>query len=339
MLQRFALQLPTWARQTHPHVRYELQAGQRVSRRGRYIRAILLSLLVILILAGGYVIGSGILQASLGQGEAQCATPVQFTPNFRVLTECLSAITFWPGLGIQILLQIAALGLTMSMVSEQKRRLAWDNLRATEEGTSLALRARWISVYYRLRPFWIILLVLRFVLILGILYDLTSFQGRYIDLLTNPITPEIPPVASAVLVAFMMTAGLILPLTALGLDAAIGLYISVNVQNRFFAILLQLLFILLKLAVLAGLIIGVTQFMTGQLTTLTEPLPWLLMTGYAALGDWGLRYLYLGFFSEVWATVPFTILIGLVLLLWALAQSALSEWILNLAVKRADRIG
>ena len=44
-----------------------------------------------------------------------------------------------------------------------------------------------------------ILLAIRLLLILGILYDLTAFQGKYIDLLVNGITPDISPLVGALL--------------------------------------------------------------------------------------------------------------------------------------------
>jgi len=42
------------------------------------------------------------------------------------------AVLFWPTFVLQIILQFAAMTLTVNTVSEQKRRMAWDNLRATE---------------------------------------------------------------------------------------------------------------------------------------------------------------------------------------------------------------
>ena len=64
--------------------------------------------------------------------------------------------------------------LTVNTVSEQKRRMAWDNLRATEGGAGVALRAKWASVYYRLRLLLGLVMVIRVGLVLGILYDLTG---------------------------------------------------------------------------------------------------------------------------------------------------------------------
>jgi hypothetical protein len=66
---------------------------------------------------------------------------------------------------------------------------------------------------------------------------------------------------------------------------------------------------------------------------------WLLMGGYAGLGDWGLAYLNLGYYGEVWATVPYGIFIGLALLVFSMIQAALTDGILALAIRQAERKG
>jgi hypothetical protein len=52
-----------------------------------------------------------------------------------------------------------------------------------------------------------------------------------------------------------------------------------------------------------------------------------------------LSFLHLGFYSEIWATIPFAIFLGIGLLIFSMAESALTEWVLNLAVRRAERNG
>jgi hypothetical protein len=322
MLERMGMQLPEWARDSHPFVRYEIGAAQAISRRRRLLQAAGATVLLALLFGGGYLIATRFLQESPGQN----------------LTESAMAILFWPTLGLQIILQIAALALTANTVSEQKRRQTWDSLRATEGGTKLLLRARWIAVYYRLRPLLALTLLIRAVLILGILYDLTAFQGRYIDLLVNNITPDVSPVVGVCLLAFVMSASLLLPLTSVGMDAAVGLLISALVQGRVYSILVQIVLVILRLLLLAVLLIAVTQFTLGTLPLDSAP-AWLLIGGFGAVGDWGLSFLHLGFFSEIWAIVPFGILLGVALMGFALAQSAFSEWLLAFAIRRAEQIG
>ena len=59
-------------------------------------------------------------------------------------------------------------------------------------------------------------------------------------------------------------------------------------------------------------------------------LPGLLTGAYAAIGDWGLRFLHVEFYSEVWATIPYAIFFGIALLVFALGQSLVTEWILGI---------
>jgi hypothetical protein len=322
MLQRLVGQLPDWARASHPLVRYELDMVKLNHRRGRYLRALGFAFLIVLLYVGGYLIATNVFQNPPGQN----------------LSEIAMAIVFWPTLGLQLLMQMAALALTVNMVTEQKRRQSWDNLRATEGGAGLALRARWATVYYRLRPLIAVVILVRLGLIIAVLIDLTAFQGHYIDLLMNGVAPNLPPLIAALLLAFLMTAALLIPLTGTGLLAAIGLLISVNVQQRVYSVMLQLIVILVRLLLVAGLILGATQFITGD-WQISDLGAWLLMGGFGAFGDWGLKFLHLGFYSEVWATVPYSVFFGVVLLIFVLLQSAITEWLLGLAIRRAEQIG
>jgi hypothetical protein len=322
LLQRFTGQLPEWARRGHPVLRYELGRTRFISRRAAYTRIASIAILGVLLFRGGYALATNFFTNPPGQN----------------LTESMIEILFWPTLVIQLLLQIAALALTVNLVTDQKRRQTWDNLRATEGGAALALRARWALVFYRLRGALAFVLLIRLVLIIGILFDLTAFQGRYIDLLINGVTPEVPPVVAALLLAFLMTAALLLPFTSLGLAASIGLMVSVTIQQRVYSVMTQVIAIALLIAMVVALAIGATQFVRGDLP-LGDSTAWLLMASFGGFADWGLKYLHLGFYSEIWATIPYAIFLGIGLLILALAQSALAEWILALAIRRAERSG
>ncbi|MEO8610417.1 MAG: hypothetical protein ABI690_21150 [Chloroflexota bacterium] len=322
MLQRLAIQLPEWARSDHPLMRYELGRAARIPRRRQYLRIAGFVALILVLYWGGYVIATGFFQTVPGQN----------------LTESLIAVVFWPTLVLQVIMQVMSLALTVNTVGEQKRRQTWDNLRATEGGVALAFRTRWATVYYRLRPLLGVVMAIRIVLIVGILIDLTAFQGRYIDLLINGVVPDISPLVAALLLAFMMTASLLLPLTSIGLDAALGLLVSVTAQQRIYSVMTQLIVVLIRLALVIGLTLGATQFIRGDLT-LPDGAAWGLMGAFAGFGDWGLSYLHLGFYSEIWATIPFAIFLGIGLLIFSMAESALTEWVLNLAIRRAERNG
>ena len=60
------------------------------------------------------------------------------------------------------------------------------------------------------------------------LWELTDYQGRSLDLLISGIVPDLPLVGAILLIALMMTAALLIPLTAVGFDAAVGLLIGVG---------------------------------------------------------------------------------------------------------------
>ncbi len=236
-------------------------------------------------------------------------------------------------------LSIAALTSTSSFVSDEMRRQNWDSLRATEQGAEIAMRARWVSVFYRLRGVLAVVLGARVLLTGLMLWELTAFQGRYLDLLINGIVPDVPLVAAVLLVSFTMTAALLLPLTTIGFDAAAGLLVSALVQQRTYSTLLQAVMIFVRLLLTVGLLVGATQFLQGQMLELPNAAAWLLMAGYGALGDWGLAFLQLGRSSEIWATVPYGIFLGMALLLFALVQAAAADRLLMLAVRQAQKKG
>ena len=60
---------------------------------------------------------------------------------------------------------------------------------------------------------------------------------------------------------------------------------------------------------------------------------------FAAVGDWGLAFLYLGFYGEIWANVPYGVFLGLALVIFALLQAAFADQVLVFAVRRAQRKG
>ncbi len=320
----FIGQLPAWARRDHPVLRQELGTTTRVSWQRRYGRALAAVVGGGVLLLIGALIATGLGQHSAGQ-----------TP-----TEVVNAVLFWPVLVLQVLLSIAGLASTSTFVSDEMRRQNWDNLRATELGAEISMRARWAAVvFYRLRGLLGVVLVARVILIGLMLWELTAFQGRYLDLLINGITPDVPLVAAVLLVSFLMTASLLLPLTTIGFDAAVGLLISALVQQRTYSTLIQAVLIFLRLAVTAGLLVGATLVLQGQFLQSSDVAAWLLMAGYGAIGDWGLAFLHLGRSSELWATIPYGIFLGLALLVFALVQAAVADRLLVFAVRQAQKKG
>jgi hypothetical protein len=200
------------------------------------------------------------------------------------------------------------------------------------------IRTRWAAVFYRLRGVLILVTGIRVLLIIGILYDLMGFQGRYLDLLLNGIVPDLSVPVAALLLAFLMTAGLLLPITALGFDAAVGLLVATLFQQRTYTVLAQILLVLARVLLIVALAIASSQFMTGDLDLSAAP-AWLLLAGFAAFGDWGLSLLNMGYYGEIWALIPYGVFIGLVLLVFAMVQAAATDWVLGLAIRQAERRG
>lgn len=321
MIRRFTGGLPNWAQPSHPVLRHALGINQARPRwQVRYGRALVFILIGAALLLIGYLAATNLLRRAPGEN------PV----------EAINNILFVPLLVAQLLLRVFAVLLTSSTVAEQIRRQNWDSLRATPSGAELMLRARWALVFYRLRGLLGVVFVARFGLLLLMLYDLTAFQGRYLDLLISGITPDVSLVTAVLLLAFMMTAALLLPFTAVGFDASIGLLIAAQVKARTWNAILQLLYIMLRIGLTVVLLVLLSHLLRGGLF-ISSAGAWLLIAATAALGDWGLNLLYLSRYGEMWAIVPYGILIGLGLLVFALAQAAIADQLLLAAVRRAQR--
>jgi hypothetical protein len=324
MIRRLTTQLPAWMQSGHPALRYVLgnQTGAE-STQMRYTRALFTILLVGLFLASGYIIASNLLREN---------------PFELPFSQMLSSILFWPAFVLQIALQLTVLAMTVNTVGEERRRQTWDSLRATSSGPALALRARWSAVIlYRVRGLIGLLVLARLVLIAGILVDLTAFRGEYINYLIAGSVTEVPLVLGVLLLAFTMTASLLLPVTGIAFDAALGLLVSTFAHQRVYTTLAQITLVSVRMLVIGLLLLGITQFRDGVLE-ISDALTWLLLLAFAAVGDWGLSLLYLGFYgAEVWATVPYGIFLGLGMLLFVLVQAALTDGILSLAIYRAEQ--
>lgn len=321
MRRRLAAALPAWARPDHPLLRYELARAERLTKRARLARGARLALIIFALLLGGVLAATDFLRQPAGLS----------------LNESAAAVLYWPLLAAQVALHVAAIALTGGVISAARRRQTWNSLRATAGGAALALRTQWALVYYRLRGPLGALLLLRALLIGSALLDLTAFQGRYLDLLSSGITPPLPLVGAALLLACALAASLLLPLTSVGFDAALGLWAGAALQARVYIFLAQAGLVLARLALTVVLAAAARAFMAGSLFALPDPAAWALLLLYGAVGDQGLALLNLGLAGEIWAVVPYGILLGPALLLLALLQAAGSDWALARAIRRAER--
>ncbi len=321
MIKRLTGQIPAWARRDHPMLRQELNSTERPRWQTRYARALLI------VLVGGLLLLLGLFLAAVS-GRLQGQNIVEQT----------NAVLYYPLLFIQIPLRIMAFAWTSGTVAEYVRRGKWDQMRTTPNGAELTLRARWISLFYRWRGLFGVIILMRLLLIGLMLYDLTAFQGRYLDLLTVRITPEVAPAVSIVLLSFLMTASLILPFTGTGIDAALGLVVSAVTRGRTAMTLIQAFYVIVRVGLIVLLLAAASDFQNGVMPNAGFG-GWLILFALGAIGDWGLAFLHLAAFGEIWALAPYGILLGAALLIFALLQAALADAITGYAIRLAQKRG
>lgn len=323
MIRRILGDLPAWARPDHPLLRYEL--FRQKSRATRIMR---------LSIAAGQVF----LLFALLTGGLMYATEMFTQPAGINITQSIWRILYFPTLFVQVMLSVIVLAVATGSVSDERRRQTWDNLRATETGAEMILRTRWVALFFRVRLLIGLVIVARLVLSIAALYELTSFRGNYLDLLTAGIIPEVSLPVSITLVAATMTAAFILPLTQTGIEIALSLLIAAAIHNRTTAAVLQILLIAFKLMLVYFLTAGATAFLQGQLL-LPDDIAWFFMATFSALGDNGLVLMQVSEAGQIWAIIPYGIFLGAALLLFALIQAVLTDAIMACAVRRAERTG
>ncbi len=323
MIQRLTTHIPAWMRPDHPTLRYTLGSHTSQTQREKYSRALGFILLFGVLLLIGYAAASGLFVED---------------PFDLPFSQMLSSILFWPTWMLQIMLQVVVIFMTISTIGAEKRRQTWESLKTTSSGAELTLRSRWTAIiFYRLRIFLVVLILVRVMLIAGILLDLTAFRGEYLNYLTGSITPDVSLPVAVFLLSLMLTASLLLPITGLGFIAALGLLISTAVQQRIYVTLTQITLSVLCVVFIGYLVWAMLQFEYNTLGA-SDGITWLLLTGFAAFADWGVSFLHLGFYgAEVWADVPYGIFIGLALMIFVLIQAALTDIILAFAIRRAER--
>ena len=142
----------------------------------------------------------------------------------------------------------------------------------------------------------------------------------------------------AVLLAATMTAGLLQPIVALGMDAAIGLLVSVVVRNPRYDVLVRAVLGAFRLgfAILA-IALGTPVFRDLAATGASPVAGNAAILLQSVVGDQGLRLLSLEEYGLLWLDLPYSILLGLVLLGVTLIQAVLVAWIINWTARLAER--
>jgi len=248
----------------------------------------------------------------------------------------LHDVLYWPLALVGVLVGLAAMTLTGNAITLEKARGTWDSLRITVYGARLVFQARWAAAFYMLRGPLGVLLLARVIFVLGILIDLMQYyQGRFLDLLLSGSVPPVSVVVGVALLAATMTVGLLQPLVAVGLDAAVGLVVSVMVREPRYDVMVRTILGVLRVgfAVLA-MLVGSQAF---------DMAPWMTPAGawggvlfQSLFGDQALRLLDLEKSALLWSRLEYGVFIGLVLLVCTVAQAWLAGQLVSLAARFAE---
>lgn len=311
-------ELPRWAQRNNPLLRYQLK------RQGDDMRPRVGRLLMWVLALSALVIVSILYTTNGFQRDFQMPYSLEV---WRIFV--------YPLLGLQLIVSIAAISMGVGAVNDERQRQTWDNLRATEKGAELGIRSRWVAILYRLRGLLLTITVGRIVLLAALLFELTSAQGAILDLWTASAVPSVPMWVGVLVVSAFMTAFLVLPLTATGVDSALGLLIATSVRNRAFAGILQLLWVLLRAGSTLGLFWYAWQFAQDEID-LGNNIALALISGNALFGDWGLLLSQLQTSAQQWAQVPNSIFVGLLMIALIVIQGSLANGMLGWSARIAE---
>lgn len=243
---------------------------------------------------------------------------------------------YFPALALQMITLMLALAQGAASVDGERSRKTWDKLRATETGASLALRARWLGIMYRLRAPIALILLLRLLLALGTLLDLTAFGGHYVKMLSAEATPALSDWrVGMLLIALSLTLSLAQPLAMIASAAALGLLLSVAVVERLYSAVLQVMLAAMFAAFILAASAGVTGISQGRLI-MSDAAQYLLVLAYSSYGDWGLL---LAQVSAVWRGAPAGAFIGPGMAALLLLQALIADGLMGLAERITERRG
>jgi hypothetical protein len=293
----FYSQLPYWARPTYPIMRYAL--GYKNNQR----RSALLSLLLLL-LVGGLMVVAGYIVAT--------QNTVNDSPGYR-------EVLYYPLVAGTLLMQLWALAITTNAVALERQRGTWESLRITLRGAPMTIRARWALPFYRARWLLAAIFLARLVYIGLLLYDMTDFEGRAIDVRIIGVTPEVSIEVAVFILAGLMTAAILQPFVALGFDSALGMLVGTLTQRRTVGILTTAILMAGRAVLTLGAVYWGSTILdangtTSQIVEVSGAQAWLRLLLLATQGDQSLRLLSLESLGTIWADVPNGVYIGLVVL-------------------------
>ena len=323
----FLAQLPPWARPDHPVLRYVLQQGahRRVWTRRWIMRLSAASVLLALVTISEIMYDQGLPLA------VRRPLPMEF---FTVL--------YFPLILVQFVTLVMAFALGATLLTGEQQRGTWESFKVTAAGAELVIRARWAAVFYQLRWMLALVVVPRLVFTVQALADLTDYQGYHLDLYIMGITPAVPVEAAIFLLAAYLTAALLLPFALVGLNAALGLWMAVNMRGavggrlaRFGMLIGQVIVFLW--ALFNGLAIINRHAGVVFVDGLSPLARWLRLLALGVFGDQGLRFLHLESFLQVWVDVPYGVLLGVAWLAIMGGAALLTQFVLDAAARRAAR--
>ena len=313
--------LPEWARAAHPLLQYEISHFRAAGGR----RGLIIQLIALSVLLGG----SAALYAAASINPASGVN----------LTSLIWRSLYYPTLALQLLTAMMALALGASAVGGERRRKSWDNLRATEFGAGLALRARWAGILYRLRAPIILILWTRVILVAGMLYDLTAFGGLYAQMLGAQAKPPLPEWRlDLLLIALSVTVNMVLPPLQIAASAALGILLSVAIRERIYSAGIFILVAATHLAFAAAGALAIAQLLQVDAPA-TSAWSYALLLGFSAFGDWGLLLAQLGSLGEIWHRVPYGSSISFCLLIMLNALSLAADGMMWLAARLSESRG
>lgn len=245
---------------------------------------------------------------------------------------------YFPALALQALTLMLALALGAGSIDAERSRKTWDKLRATEAGAGLALRARWLGIIYRLRAPIAVILLLRLLLALATLIELTAFGGHYVQMLGAGAAQPPGDWLGMLLIGLSVALSLAQPLAMIAAAAALGLFLSVTVAERLVSALLQIALASIYVALLLAFAAGAAEILQGRLI-LSDAAQFAAVLLYSSYGDWGLLMAQLGSMGQVWGRVPAGAFIvpGMAALL--LLQAYIADGLMALAERSAERRG
>ena len=248
---------------------------------------------------------------------------------------------YFPALALQAGALMLALALGAASVDAERNRKTWDKLRATEAGAGLALRARWLGILYRLRAPIAAILLLRLLLALAALVELSAFGGHYVQMLSAGAGAA-PAIGDwrlgLLLIALGVALSLAQPLAIIAAAAALGLFLSVTVAERLYSALLQIALAAIYVALLLASAAGAAEILQGRLI-LSDAAQFAVILLYSSYGDWGLLLAQLGSLGQVWARVPAGAYISVGMAALLLIQTLLADGLMALAERIAERRG